>query len=334
MTRAIKLVAFVVTVVLLGRTLLATDLSSALHRAVDAGPALALAFLPFPLGLLLESMAWSRLLQRTGHRVSALRLLRVRFATEALTLALPSGGLVAEAASPLLLSGAAPASAVLASAAVKRLLIVQTHGVFVLVGVAIAYPALARAWPALPWLLCAGGVALLAASALLSRALTRTGIASHFRRVLERVRGSRLVPRSLRSRLALLDAIPVESLDQDLARFAGHRDAVASALLLGQWLMEAVGSFVLLRLLGVPIDFAKVLPIDGASTLIRALAAFAPAGLGAQDLGYLALFGAFGVAEVGVVGPAFVGAKRIRELAFVALGLTSLALHRSPVEAA
>lgn len=332
---ALKVFTLAVALGLLGRALAVADLSSAFDRAARIGPALALAFLPFPAGLLLESAAWAGLFRRVGHDVSVPRLFRVRLATEALTLGLPSGGLFAEAAGPVLLAPDPPVIFSLATAATKRVLVIRTHGLFVLAGVAIAFPALAAASPALPWSIGAGGIALLLGSYGLARVLVRAGLGGRFRRVLERVRGSRMVRGGpWERRLNMLGDVPFERVDAELRVSSARSDLTATALLFAQWLLEAVGSFVLLRQLGAPIGFAAIVAVEGASTLVRALAAFAPAGVGFQDLGYLALFAALGLPELAVLGPAFLGLKRLRELAFVALGIALLATHRAPAEAA
>jgi hypothetical protein len=84
---------------------------------------------------------------------------------------------------------------------------------------------------------------------------------------------------------------------------------------------EAIGSFVILRLLGVQISLQDVMAIDATLSVVRAVAVFAPAGVGVQDLGYLAFFGAYDVANVGIIGPAFLVLKRLREMAYVIVGM-------------
>jgi uncharacterized membrane protein YbhN (UPF0104 family) len=51
---------------------------------------------------------------------------------------------------------------------------------------------------------------------------------------------------------------------------------------------------------------------------------FVPAGLGVQDLGYVAFLHASGVPEAAALGAAFVVLKRAKELAWVAAGWTIL----------
>lgn len=61
---------------------------------------------------------------------------------------------------------------------------------------------------------------------------------------------------------------------------------------------------------------------------------FAPAGLGVQDLGYLAFFAVLGIPDVAAVGPAFLVAKRSKELLFVTTGMLLLAFARRERKAA
>jgi uncharacterized membrane protein YbhN (UPF0104 family) len=46
-----------------------------------------------------------------------------------------------------------------------------------------------------------------------------------------------------------------------------------------------------------------------------------PAGIGVQDAGYVAFFGAFGVPDAATLGVAFVIVKRAKELLWIAVGL-------------
>jgi uncharacterized membrane protein YbhN (UPF0104 family) len=91
-------------------------------------------------------------------------------------------------------------------------------------------------------------------------------------------------------------------------------------LLLAQWSLDGLGSFIALRLLGVTLSFSDVFAIEAALTVVRGAAVFTPSGMGVQDLGYLAFFSAYGIPNAAVVGPAFVVLKRGRELFFAWVG--------------
>jgi uncharacterized membrane protein YbhN (UPF0104 family) len=107
-----------------------------------------------------------------------------------------------------------------------------------------------------------------------------------------------------------------------------------AALLFLQWLLEAFETYLILRLLGVDLDPTTVLAIEVAASLLRSMAFAVPAGLGVQDLGYVAMLGAFGVPEAATVGAAFVVLKRTKELFWIGAGYLVLLVRRPVVAAA
>jgi hypothetical protein len=58
---------------------------------------------------------------------------------------------------------------------------------------------------------------------------------------------------------------------------------------------------------------------------VRGLAFFVPAGLGIQDIGYLAFLRGFGVPHAVTVGAAFVFVKRSKEIFWILIGYLLLA---------
>jgi hypothetical protein len=69
---------------------------------------------------------------------------------------------------------------------------------------------------------------------------------------------------------------------------------------------------------------------------------FTPAGIGVQDVGYLAMLQAYGVPDGASLGPAFVVLKRVKEAFWIVIGFGILArpgprallLHPEQIEAA
>jgi uncharacterized membrane protein YbhN (UPF0104 family) len=90
-------------------------------------------------------------------------------------------------------------------------------------------------------------------------------------------------------------------------------------LLLG-WLVESVETFVILRVLGAPLGFIEVFSFEAGLSLVRSLAFFAPAGVGVQDLGYIAFLQVVGLPDAGALAAAFVLLKRGKELVWVGVG--------------
>jgi len=90
------------------------------------------------------------------------------------------------------------------------------------------------------------------------------------------------------------------------------------------FLAESAETFVLLRLLGAEMGFAQVMAVEPLVSLLRALAFFVPAGLGVQDLGYVALLRLVGVPRAAAVGAGFVLLKRMKELVWTTVGWSVL----------
>jgi uncharacterized membrane protein YbhN (UPF0104 family) len=83
---------------------------------------------------------------------------------------------------------------------------------------------------------------------------------------------------------------------------------------MGAWILEGTETYVLLRLVGIDIDYPNALALDGVLTALRSAAVVVPSGLGIQDAGFTAFLGA------SPESAAFLLAKRAKELVFVALG--------------
>src|SRR5262249_53719483 len=101
----------------------------------------------------------------------------------------------------------------------------------------------------------------------------------------------------------------------------GRREVGAvAALLFLQWLTEAGETFLVARVLGIPIGFGLALAFEAATSLIRGAAFFLPAGLGLQDGLHVLLVQAAGVPHAETIGAAFLFTKRIKELFWIVVG--------------
>jgi hypothetical protein len=88
---------------------------------------------------------------------------------------------------------------------------------------------------------------------------------------------------------------------------------------------------VILRVLGAPLGFRDVIAFEAGLALVRHLVFFLPAGLGVQDLGYVAFLGALGLPRAALFAAAFVVLKRVKEAVWVAIGyLLFFALRFAP----
>jgi hypothetical protein len=336
---AVKVAALAAFALLLARALGQADWAGTAARLRELGPAALLVALPFPVALALDAAAWKMLLARLGQRAPFARVFRVRVVTESLTTALPAGAVAAEIAGPLLLAGpsgsrassassasrASTLAAAFASSTAKRWLIVRAHGYYVGVAFVAGFALLAASsralvrGPALPWIVLACSLTLVAASFALERAATRLGVASRLHGALARLRASRTLARlGLGAGDVPRDAF--QSVDAHLATLGEGAHPVPAGLVLAAWLVESLESFVILRALGVDVDWVTVLSFDAALSVVRSAAVFAPAGLGVQDVGYLAFFEAYGLPGHAAIGPAFLLLKRANQLLWVAAG--------------
>jgi uncharacterized membrane protein YbhN (UPF0104 family) len=161
---------------------------------------------------------------------------------------------------------------------------------------------------------------------------TRLGLASRFHDATESLRGSRIFTRL---GLSEIPRASYAAVDEHLKTLGKGAHPIPALLILVAWLLESVESWIILRALGVEISWVTVLSFDAALSVVRTAAAFAPAGLGAQDLGYLAFFEAYGIPNASAIGPAFLVLKRTNQLVWVAIGFTLLMLARKgPAEPA
>jgi glycosyltransferase 2 family protein len=305
------------------RTLRGTHVARIGELLSGAGPWVLLAVAPFAVAQGLDTEAWRRVLGRLGPKVSLLALYPVRVALEAMTDSLPAGVIVAETVTPRLLAhsfGLAPSQTV-AAAGARRWLTMRAHAVYVTLG-ALAGFVTVRAHPEAtsrlrfgPLIVLLSALLPLGASFALSSALGRGSWATHLYRLAFRVRLPAVQEWLARRREAFV------ATDAGFAALA-QRESLRGpmSLLVLAWLLESVEAFVLLRLAGASLTPLEVLSFEAGLSVLRSAWFFAPAGLGAQDLGYLAVLHALGVPDANAVGAAFLILKRGRELLWVALG--------------
>jgi glycosyltransferase 2 family protein len=311
------------------RALRGTDFSHTRELLQAAGPAVFLAILPFAVAQAFDTAAWQAVFKRLGQSLPLHRLYPIRVALEAMTLSLPAGVVVAESVGPRLLKRSldVPASTALAAAGARRWLTMRAHAVYVGLGALAGFVVL-RERPDVAALLRVGPLVVLAsallplgASIALSTTLAGGPRVARLYAILSRIP----VP-ALAKWLAMRKSAFVAT-DEGFASLARGRPLVLpTALLVVAWLCESVEAFVLFRLVGARLSFVEVLSFEAGLSVLRSAWFFAPAGLGVQDLGYLAALHAFGVPDASAVGAAFLVLKRGRELLWIALGYTRVAL--------
>lgn len=298
------------------------------------GPVVLLAFLPQIVALAVESWGWRWAFQVLGKHIPYVPLFKVRVATEALTLTMPGGVLVGEGLKPYLLKrdcGVEPPMAIAAIAARKYLLI-ASQGLVLLGVVLLGQSILATASVplmrshALPWISIALGLGLITVAAMLGGTLQHGAVARRIFAALraipiDRVRG--FLDRREQS---------FESTDAEVAGYFSLPFTRRNAPILAYavvWLIEVVETYLILRLLGVELGFMSIACIEVVVVLLRHVFFLMPAGLGAQDLGYVAFLTALGVPEAPTVGAAFAVLKRSKEVFWAGVGYALLVTRPS-----
>jgi uncharacterized membrane protein YbhN (UPF0104 family) len=332
---ALRIVAIALGALLLARIFAAADLERVTELLGGIGLAGVVAILlPQISALSVESYGWKLTFEALGREVRWAALLRVRMATEALAQSLPVGVAFAESIKPLLLRrhcnlDVAPA---VAGMAARKYLLLLSQSAYVLGLAAVGFNTLEAASPGLigrsglGYLAClSGGVlGLLAVGIALS--LKKSNVARSIFGLLRRIPSARL-----RARLEQRER-GFAATDHALSAFfqADFRRTVRPALFFGAgWFLESVETYLILRVLGVDVDFFTIASFEVVLSLIRNIVFVVPAGLGIQDLGYVACLTVIGVPDPANGGAAFVLAKRSKELFWIAMGYGCLLGSRS-----
>ncbi len=320
-----------VATALLGRAFAHVDPQATLRAVMLIGPLAPLALVAFLVSTTLDALGIRILLHTLGRDVPLSRLLPIRIATEALHLTAPGGFLVADSATATLLAKrcGVPVAEGAALAVARKWLVMRAHAGYLMLGAALglgwvgalSLHSAGGRW--VPWAVAAsalaplflslglgagfhGGSALSAAVAFLA---AKTPFASLRRRIERWGRGA-------------------AAGDVWLTRIGAARRATwtAAAAFFACWLAEALDTAVILRLVGVPADFAFAMAAEVSISMLRSIGNLAPAGLGVQDAGYATLLPILGTTPDAAA--AFVVIKRGKELVWIAAGYVLLAVLR------
>jgi hypothetical protein len=313
------------------------DARATARAVLRMGPAAPLALLPWLAGMAMDATGMRFVLVAMGRRVRLAPLVLIRVATEALHVTAPAGFLVSDSVTASLLAAREGVSlsdgAVLAVG--RKWLVTRAHAVYILLGAASGASALGAtsqrhlggSW--LPWAIAASALLPLGLSMGLAAGFSGYGALARIQSAL-----ARLPWDSCRRRVASWRE-HASAGDAALRRVGEARDATwsATAFFFCCWLFEAIDTVVILRLLGVPLDFGFAMGAEVAISMMRSAGNVLPAGLGIQDAGYATLLPAIGVAPDAAA--AFVVVKRGKELVWIGVGYALLAvLRRLPAPAA
>jgi len=286
----------------------------------------------------LDTECWRRVLLRLGVPVGFPGLLRIRLSAEAMVLGLPTGGVLAEAATPHLLrrGHGVPLGAGWASVAGRKWMQVLAQSLFLAAAAVLArrLDAGSPGGAALRLLPALAAVALFSVAWAFGRWIHRTSASGAAAPATPRLRWA---PARWRRGIAAALA-PLQGSGPLLARLLdGKRRPplwTAGLAALGAWLMEALDALLILRLLGGGLGFAQVMPLEASVSLARSLALFTPAGLGVQELGYFAGLKAAGAVRAVELAAALALVKRTREAFWIAVGSVLLARQARSLPAA
>lgn len=304
------------------------DFARAAAAMRAAGPLLPLAFLSYGLSILVDSVGFARLLRAIGRRVHPLQLVASRLSSEALALSLPGGALLVDTINPVLLRERCglPLDEGLGAMAARKCLIVGGHGTYLALAAILGWGHLATRADVvgasqLPWVVLAAALVILSSAATMRIGLRGGALVARLSRLC-----AKLPSPAVRGWIEG-SAGTITGTDVKISRMLELRTGATSlpAYVL-MWSLEALESWLLLRLFGFDIGFVDALAIEATVSVVRAFAFFVPAGIGFQDAGYLALLGNAGPGVS--VTTAFVLTKRLRELCWLAVGYALLAARR------
>jgi hypothetical protein len=321
--RSLRIAAYALAGLALARLLWTIDLRAVAATLGAVGPVAALALLPLGFQVLLEAGSWRLLLAKLGHLITWGLACRVSLQAEAIRLSFPGGPPLSEGMRPVLFARhrSVPLSDGASSLVVRKLCHMASQGVFLCLGATLGSVAFERwaqqlgpAGRVLPVVTCAVAVALTLGAVLMGLMLSHGSLATRAERMLTRVTRGRLA-RFLEDRRASYAALD-SRLRLILLR---HPDTLLWNLssALGGYLLEAIETLLIIRLLGFRIGFGEAMALEALVSVIRSAAFAVPGGLGIQDFSYHALL-------QGTVGDAasmsFILLKRGRDTFWVTTG--------------
>jgi len=327
-TNVIRVVGISLALATLGWTFRGTEPARIAALLSRVGASGGLILVPQLLSLLVESIGWGMAFEAMGRRLPLLGLFRARLATEALAQTLPMGVVFCESMKPLLLSRTCGADleTSLSGMAARKWLLVSSQSLYVGAFGVLAFPMLAAVSrpvlgaPGLPYLVLAGAGLLLAMATLSHALLARGKLAARLHGLL-----CRLPSGWLRARLAP-HRDRFSRTDGQLARFFRLGSPLPLITFLLGWLLESADTFLILYVLGARLPWTTVGALEVSASFLRNVAFMVPAGLGVQDLSYLAFLRALDVPDALNVAAAFLLLKRGKECFWAAVGYAVLAL--------
>jgi putative membrane protein len=270
---------------------------------------------PYALSTTLDTLGWRLLFAAPPAPFS--RLWAARLAGEAVNITTPTASVGGEPVKAYLLRAWVPLPLGLASVVVDKTAMVLGQGVFLALGLVLALgSSLAPAHsPVMTSMLVLLAVEVLAVGGFVIAQLQ--GLAGRGGRLLARFG---MAPSAARQE-------KLEGLDRALAGFYRGRRRIASAILVHAvaYVVGSLEIYIVLNLLGIPVSLLTAVVIESFGAAVKFASFMVPGSLGALEGGNIAIFAAFGLG--GAVGLSYTLIRRLREIAWVLVGLAFLALH-------
>jgi putative membrane protein len=279
-----------------------------------------LILLPYLVINVLDTYAWRRALPASAAAAVPLHALYLaRMAGEAVNSVTPTAAVGGEPVKAYLVRAwGVRASDAVASVVIAKTALTLSQVAFILLGVAVFFQrrheGARGAGVVFVLVLVAGLFALLVVGA------QRRGLVSAVWRWLHRI-----APRA--ALVARLEE-KAQAIDERLADFYRIERRTFAAVTLwhfAAWLVGVVEVRLIMGLIGAPVAWRDALVVEALAQPIRAVAVVIPGGLGAQEVGGVALCRLLGIPEAAAVTLWLL--KRTRELVFDAIGLLYLTRH-------
>jgi uncharacterized protein (TIRG00374 family) len=277
---------------------------------------LVIVWFPFVLVTVFDTLGWQFAFARDS--VPFRMLLATRMAGEAFNATTPTASIGGEGVKAWLLREHVSIDASLPSVIVAKTTLTIAQGLFLLLGIGVAASVLAPGsalvgvmqWMLVVEALAVGGFVL----AQMTGMLTRAGRLLAWMGLLERAGGAEMLGRLDRALSVFYRREPGRLLLSTGCHFVG-------------WVFSAFETYVILYFLGAPVSLATAIVIEAFSTGVRFATFMVPAHFGVLEGGHVAAFLALGLEAA--TGLSFSLARRVREVAWVGLGVLMLAARRS-----
>jgi len=341
--KLLRVLLLVLGVVFLGVLVATNDPAAILAAITGLSWRLAVvAVFPFVLVTTFDTLGWRYAFLR--DRVPFRRLLAMRIAGEAFNLTTPTASLGGEAIKAWLLRRHVSLDEAVLSVVVAKTTITLAQGLFLLLGVVVAWMAglpNSSLLHGMMWLLTLEVLALVGFVVAQMRGLfgpVQRWLARIGLRLARHTETGARVDRGLvrfyreEPRRGLRLARHTETgarVDRGLVRFyreEPRRLMLSIAFHFVAWLLGVVEAFLALRFLGVPVSLTTATIIEAFGTAVRFATFLVPASVGAQEGGYVVTFVALGLPASTAV--AFGLARRAREILWIVVGFVIFALVR------